>query len=103
MSAQRLVRGPEMMMFTNSGSYSELVEIVGDPDSVEYGRLTGIEVARRMKSHSPNVSIIALTVVSDPGYQRQMRNAGIDQIINKPAELDEIARTILESSKKNIS
>jgi CheY-like chemotaxis protein len=65
-------------------------------DEVEYGRLTGIAVARTFKESRPNTPIVALTVVSDPALQRRILDAGVDYIINKPAEVDEIAQLLLK-------
>lgn len=64
-------------------------------DETEYGRLTGIVVVESIERFKPDVPIVALTVVSDPTMQRKMRDAGIDEIINKPAEIDEIAQVLL--------
>ena len=66
-----------------------------DFDEIEYGRLTGITVAQRIKKIKPDIPIVALTVVSDPTMQHKMRSAGIGDIINKPAEIDVIAQTLL--------
>ena len=70
-----------------------------DLDSIEYGRLTGIEVARRIRRVKPDVPIVALTVVSDASYQRRMRDVGIKHIINKPADIDTIAQVLLGATK----
>lgn len=69
-----------------------------DPDSIEYGRLTGIEVARRIKEVKPGMPIVALTVVSDPSYQGRMRAVGIEFVINKPVDVDAIAQVLLRYS-----
>src|SRR5208337_1933722 len=45
--------------------------------AVGYGRETGVEVARRLKTLRPNLPIIALTVVYDPDIKARMRQAGI--------------------------
>ena len=73
------------------------------PDKVEYGRETGIEVARRLKKQKPEVPIVALTVVNDPEIKARMLDAGICRIINKPEGTFPIADTIrkeIESAKK---
>jgi CheY-like chemotaxis protein len=70
-----------------------------DLEIVEYGRLTGIEVARRIKDKYPHLPIVALTVVSDPGMKTLMFEAGISVIINKPAEIDSVLQAILRVVK----
>jgi CheY-like chemotaxis protein len=62
-----------------------------DAEKVDYGRETGVEVARRMKAVKPDVPIIAFTVLTDPQIQAEMREAGIIEVINKPVEPDQIA------------
>lgn len=70
-----------------------------DNGEVEHGRLTGIAVARNIKEIDSEIPIIALTVVSDLTPQRKMREAGIEHIINKPAEPDHIAQVLLKSGR----
>jgi CheY-like chemotaxis protein len=62
-----------------------------DAEQLNYGRVTGVEIARRMKDIKPNVPIVAFTVVTDPEIRAEMWKAGIDQIISKPSEPDQIA------------
>jgi CheY-like chemotaxis protein len=57
----------------------------------DYGRTTGIEVAREMKSIKPEVPIIAFTALTDSEIRQKIRAAGVVKIINRPAEVDEIA------------
>ena len=71
-----------------------------DFDQVEYGRLTGIAVVQSIKEIKPDIPVIALTVVSERIVQHQMRSAGIDHIINKPAEIDEIAQSLLRETQR---
>jgi DNA-binding response OmpR family regulator len=66
-----------------------------DAEAVEYGRETGVEIARRMKALKPQVPIIALTVVSDPEIRTKMREAGIAYIINKPSDLEPMVDALL--------
>lgn len=61
---------------------------------LDFGRETGLEVARRMKATKPHVPIVAFTVLTDPEIRTQMRHAGIDDIVNKPSELDQIAEAL---------
>jgi CheY-like chemotaxis protein len=70
-----------------------------DPEKVEYGRETGVEVARRLKNQRPEVPIISLTVVTDPEIKARMRGAGICRIISKPEDPFPIADAILKEIK----
>lgn len=74
------------------------VDIV--PEKVEFGRETGIEVARRLKELKSEVPIIALTVVNDPDIKARMQEAGICHIINKPEDPYPIAEVILQEIRK---
>jgi CheY-like chemotaxis protein len=65
-----------------------------DPEKVDYGRLTGIEVARQMKDICPDVPIVVFTVLTDPEIRVKIREAGAAMIIDKPTELDEIAAAL---------
>jgi CheY-like chemotaxis protein len=69
-----------------------------DPEAVQYGRETGVEVARRLKMVRPEVPIVALTVVRDEEIKEHMRLAGVGSIINKPKDVavieNELARAI---------
>ena len=67
-----------------------------DAEKLDYGRRTGIEVARRMKAAKPDVPIVAFTVVTDPKVRQEMRKAGIVvMIISKPDEPARIAQELL--------
>lgn len=66
-----------------------------DPESVEFGRSTGVEVCRRIKSVKPEIPVIGLTVVRDPGILERIKQAGASKIINKPAS-SRIVREALE-------
>jgi CheY-like chemotaxis protein len=72
-----------------------------DAEALGYGLETGVEVARRMKALKPQVPVIALTVMHDPEIQRRMREAGIVDIINKPAEPDQIAEVLLRHIRRS--
>ena len=71
-----------------------------DAEKLDYGRITGVEVARRMKIVDPNIPIVAFTVLSDPEIREEMREAGIRAIINKPAEINEIINKLREVTGK---
>lgn len=66
-----------------------------DSVEVEHGRLTGIAVAKSIKEIKPEIPIVALTVISDLPLKDKMKDVGIAYTINKPAEIDEIAQTLL--------
>ena len=61
-----------------------------DPERVNYGRSTGVELCRRIKNLKPELPVVALTVVRDPGILEEIRDAGADKIINKPALSSEV-------------
>jgi CheY-like chemotaxis protein len=64
-----------------------------DPESVSYGRTTGVELCRKIKEMKPELPIVVLTVVRDPGILERIREAGADKIINKPVS----SRVVRES------
>jgi len=69
-----------------------------DAELIGYGRTTGIEICRRIKNIKPDLPVIILSVVRDPGILDRITNAGADEIINKPAlpsKIDEVLRKIL--------
>ena len=68
-------------------------------EEIEYGRLTGIVVAQRIRKLKPDIPIVALTVVSDVQARQKMRDAGITDVINKPAEIEEIIHILLRNIK----
>lgn len=65
-----------------------------DPESVEYGRETGIEVARRIKALKPELPIVALTVVGDTAIRAKMLKAGITYILNKPSDVGPVVEAL---------
>jgi CheY-like chemotaxis protein len=56
-----------------------------DPELVGNGRTTGVEICRRIRHLKPDLPIVVLSVVRDPGILRRIEEAGADEIINKPA------------------
>ena len=84
-----------------------LLDIMMEPadnmnaEELDYGRKTGIEVARRMKALKPNVPIVAFTVITDPKIVGEMKQAGIMNIVNKPAEIEQIVNALLQAVKTN--
>jgi len=63
-------------------------------EEIDYGRATGLEVARRLKAIKPEVRLVAFTVVRDEEMLHKMRVAGICHVINKPSGVQEIANGI---------
>jgi len=61
---------------------------------LDYGRTTGIEVARRIKAIRPDIPIIAFTALTDSEVRRKMYEVGIKKILEKPSEIDEIATVL---------
>ncbi|MGB9596238.1 MAG: response regulator [Candidatus Poribacteria bacterium] len=75
-----------------------------DPEIVGNGRTTGVEICRRIKYLKPDLPIVVLSVVRDPGILRRINEAGANEIINKPALPSKISDTlnkILDSSMPN--
>ena len=70
-----------------------------DMEKVQYGRETGVEVARCLKKINPNVPIISLTVVNDPEIKSRMKEPGICRIVNKPSDPSTIADAIINEIK----
>lgn len=68
-----------------------------DAEALDYGRETGVEVVRRMQVINPTVPIVSLTVVRDRRIQARMREAGIVEVINKPAETEQIVETLFRA------
>lgn len=56
-----------------------------DPELVGYGRSTGVELCRRIRALRPKLPIIVLSVVRDLGILNKIREAGANEIVNKPA------------------
>jgi CheY-like chemotaxis protein len=66
-----------------------------DAEKLDYGRETGVEVARQMKEIKPGVPIVAFTALTDPEIRARMREAGIVETLSKPAELTQVADVLL--------
>jgi len=62
-----------------------------DPEDVNYGRSTGVEICRRIKELKPELPVVVLTVVRDPGILERIEGAGADRIINKPVSSSEVS------------
>jgi len=71
-----------------------------DPELVGYGRSTGVEICRRIKNENPDIPIVVLSVVRDPKILNRIKDAGVDEIINKPVlpgKVSEILNRVLNS------
>lgn len=71
-----------------------------DREVVEYGRETGVEVARQMKAVRPEIPIVALTVTTDNDIRDRLRAAGVVHIADKPIEPEPLADTLLRYAHK---
>jgi two-component system chemotaxis response regulator CheY len=63
-------------------------------DQVMRGR-DGIEVARLLRQRDPSLTIVMLTVVSDPEVHQRARGAGVDAVLEK-SQLQAIRSLIAE-------
>ena len=72
-----------------------------DPEQLDYGRETGIEIARRMHNLKPGVPIIAFTVLRDAKTRSKILQAGAVDIINKPAEFEQIRSRLQQVIRHN--
>jgi CheY-like chemotaxis protein len=75
-----------------------------DPELVGNGRTTGVEICRRIKHLKPDLPIVVLSVVRDPGILRRIEEAGADEIINKPAlpnKINEALVSVLHGDLSN--
>lgn len=67
-----------------------------DPEFVDYGRSTGVEICRRIKNLKPELPVIALTVVRDPGILERIKEAGAARVLNKPASSSAVSECLSE-------
>jgi len=65
-----------------------------DPETVGYGRTTGVEVCRRIRNMKPHLPIVVLSVVRDPGIINRIKAAGANEILYKPAPPSKIIDTL---------
>lgn len=70
-----------------------------DPEHVGYGRSTGVEICRRIKDMKPEIPVVILSVVRDPGILERVEEAGADKVINKPASSREVNAILSEVLK----
>jgi two-component system response regulator HydG len=69
-------------------------------ENLDYGRKTGIEVARRMKRIKPKTPIVAFTVTTDSELLKEIKKAGAAAILHKPAEVDQIVQALEPLSRR---
>jgi len=74
-----------------------------DPEIVGNGRTTGVEICRRIRHLKPDLPIVVLSVVRDPGILRRINEAGADEIINKPALPSKINDTLSKILRNSTS
>jgi CheY-like chemotaxis protein len=83
--------------FANESFDAVLLDIMMPPaedmnaERLNYGRMTGVEVARRMKDIKPDVPIVVFTVLTNPEVWKELWEAGVARIVNKPSEVDTVA------------
>lgn len=65
-----------------------------DDESLDYGRLTGKEVAKRIKEIQPELPIVAFTVLTDRELRNEIKEAGVTLIVTKPCEPDVVASAL---------
>ena len=67
-----------------------------DPEGVDYGRSTGVELCRRIKNLKPELPIIVLTAVRDPEILKKIKEVGAAKIINKPVSSGIVSASLNE-------
>jgi CheY-like chemotaxis protein len=75
-----------------------------DPEMVGYGRATGVEICRRIRNEHPDLPIVILSVVRDTKILNRIKEAGANEIINKPvspSKIKEILGRVLDSHLSN--
>ena len=65
-----------------------------DPETVDYGRSTGVEICRRIKDIRPELPVVVLTIVRDPGILTRIKEAGATIIINKPVSSSVVSASL---------
>jgi CheY-like chemotaxis protein len=67
-----------------------------DDESLDYGRLTGKEVAKRIKEIQPELPIVAFTILTDRELRKEIIDAGVTFIVTKPCESDAVASALYQ-------
>lgn len=70
-----------------------------DDESLDYGRLTGKEVAKQIKEIQPELPIVAFTVLTDRELRNEIKEAGVTLIVTKPCEPDVVAGALQQVTK----
>ena len=63
-------------------------------EETEGGRVTGVIVCREIRKQLPTTPILVFTAVSDPDVHQEIRTAGANSILAKPAYPDQLAEAI---------
>lgn len=63
-------------------------------NSIRHGRTAGVWVARMIKERKPSLPIVAITVVTDPAITGDLRDAGVERVLNKPVSVQDVVKTI---------
>lgn len=94
-----------------ASSGEEALAILGDPSrpvdllltDQTMPAMTGIELARNVKSLQTNLPVLLCTGFQDEQLQAQAREVGIVRILSKPLELSELARIVRTSLDRSVS
>ncbi len=95
-----------MRLFANGGFDAVLLDCIMPPpddvpeEQVDFGRETGVEVAKRIRIQDPKVPIVVLSVVRDPAIERKLYAAGVRTIIPKPADPEPVASQLLNAIQR---
>ncbi len=99
-----LDRIPEIAVVGEAANGQEAVDLtaVHHPDvvlmDIQMPQIDGLEATRRIKSQSPQVKIIILTI--HPQYRRQALAAGADAFLLKGGTAESLWNTILQTKEK---
>lgn len=98
-----LARIPEIEVVAEAANGQEAVDLtaVHHPDvvlmDVKMSLMDGLEATRRIKSQSPQVKIIILTI--HPQYRQQALAAGADAFLLKGGTAESLWNTVLQTKK----
>jgi two-component system, NarL family, response regulator NreC len=91
---------PDLQIIGEAGSAAEALQAVADlqPDvmllDIGLPDVSGIEVARQVKQHSPATAVVALTIHEDEEYFFKMLEAGAVGYVPKRAAPEELIQAI---------
>jgi DNA-binding response OmpR family regulator len=63
-------------------------------NQIKYGRTAGVWCAKQIKKRRPDLPIIGVTVVTDEHIIRDLIEAGVNKILNKPCTFQDILETV---------